>query len=122
MKTLPLKKMLVLACLSLALFARATVITVTVASNSFSPASFNAVVGDTIEWVWAGGTHTTTSTSVPAGAATWNHPMTSSNTTFQYVVTIAGTYNYWCAIHTTMMEGTITVTPNSVPVVTDPSK
>ena len=77
------------------------------------------MVGDTIKWVWAAGTHTTTSTSVPTGANTWNSPMNSSSTTFEYVLTTPGSYNYWCAIHTTMMEGSFTVSPNGVPVITD---
>ena len=105
-----LKTTLILAgalCISA---ANATVHTVTVQNISFSPATFNAVVGDTVEWVWASGTHTTTSRGIPNGAATWNNDMNSSSTIFKYKITTAGTYNYWCAIHTTMMEASFTVT------------
>jgi plastocyanin len=82
--------------------ANATIHTVTVASNSFTPSSFTAMVGDTVRWVWSSGTHTTTSTSVPTGATTWNANMTSTSTTFQYVIPAAGTYNYECTIHSGM--------------------
>ncbi|HTB31175.1 MAG TPA: T9SS type A sorting domain-containing protein, partial [Bacteroidia bacterium] len=80
---------------------------------------FTATIGDTVEWDWVNGGHTTTSRSglIPAGAATWSNPMNSSSTTFQYVITVAGTYNYWCAIHTTAMEASFTVTTTAVPYV-----
>jgi plastocyanin len=95
--------------------ARATTFTVTVSNFQFSPASVNAAVGDTIKWVWMNGSHTTTSRTdipdaIPTGAAPWNSPMNSSNKTFSYRITVAGTYNYWCAIHTTAMEATINAT------------
>jgi len=122
MKNKIIKKTLLLGGIMLSLLSQATVITVTVANFSFSPASFTAVVGDTVKWVWSAGTHTTTSTSVPAGANTWNNPMNSSNTTFEYIITTPGNYNYWCAIHTTMMEASFTANPNSVPVITDSNK
>jgi len=68
---------------------------------SWSPNSLTTVlVGDTIRF--SGNTaHTTSSVSVPAGANAWNHPF-STATTFDYVVQVAGTYNWRCNIHTTM--------------------
>ena len=80
---------------------------VSVSNIVFNPNSVNAKVGDTIKFVWSSGTHTTTSTSVPSGAATWDSPMTSTNTTFLYIISKAGTYNYQCSIHASMgMTGT----------------
>jgi len=117
MKTLLKKTVLTLAGLSLVCTVKATVITVNVQNYSFTPSSFSASVGDTVKWVWVNGTHTTTSTSVPAGAATWNSPMNSSSTTFEYKITVAGTYNYWCSIHTTSMEASFTASPLGVPSV-----
>lgn len=61
--------------------------------TSFSPNSLTLAVGDTIVFTWTSGTHTTTSTAVPSGAATWDAPLTSSNTTFRYIITKTGTYN-----------------------------
>ena len=90
--------------------AKATIHTVQVANFSFTPNAVNAVVGDTMEWQWVSGNHTTTSLTVPGGAASWNSPMTSSTQTFQYKITTAGTYTYDCTIHSSVMTGTITVT------------
>ncbi|KAF0198950.1 MAG: BNR/Asp-box repeat-containing protein [Bacteroidetes bacterium] len=66
----------------------------------FNPANLTGVfVGDTIRWVWINGIHTTTSTTIPLGAATWNSPISSSVTFFEYRVTVSGTYNYRCTPH-----------------------
>jgi plastocyanin len=85
-------------------------VVITVQNYSFTPASVTDVsVGDTIHWDWVEGSHTTTSTSVPAGAATWNSPLTSANPSFEYKVTAAGNYSYKCTPHAAMgMTGTFT--------------
>jgi len=91
----------------------ATTYTVQVSNFAFSPSSLpNVLVGDTIKWVWVSGSHTTTSVSVPNGAATWDSPMNSSSTTFSYPITVAGTYTYKCSMHASM-TGTITATATS---------
>jgi plastocyanin len=95
-------------CFATASFA--TTHTVSVADFSFTPSSFTAHPGDTIKWVWMNGSHTTTSTTIPSGAAPWNSNMNSSTTTFTYVATVPGTYNYVCTPHASMgMTGTFTV-------------
>lgn len=96
-----------LLCSSSAVFA--TQYSISVSNFQFSPSIVYAFVGDTIVWNWVGGTHTTTSVSVPVGANTWNIPMTSANTTFQYVVKVAGTYDYVCTPHAPGMAGQIVV-------------
>lgn len=101
-----------IACFA-GLTVNATTHTITVADFSFSPAAVTATVGDTIMWVWASGSHTTSSTSVPSGAATWNAPITSSSTSYTYKVTMAGAYAYNCQVHPTQMTGTITVTSST---------
>lgn len=90
----------------------ATIHQVNVSDFQFSPQSTTAVCGDTVRWVWVNGTHTTTSASVPAGAATWNANITSSSTSFDYKVTVAGNYGYICTPHaaTMGMAGAIIVT------------
>ncbi len=66
---------------------------------TFTPSSITTVeVGDVISFVWVSGSHTTTSVSVPSGAATWNQAMSSAGT-FDYTVTVAGTYTYQCNPH-----------------------
>ena len=123
MKKIFTKTVLLITGVSLAAITNATTHVVTVQNFSFTPSTFNAVVGDTVEWEWVAGGHTTTSLTIPGGAASWNNSMTSSSTTFKYKITTAGTYNYWCAIHTTMMEASFTVTtPAGVPAVSTPSQ
>jgi plastocyanin len=90
--------------------ADAKKITVTASGITFSPKTFTASIGDTVEFEWLDGMHTTTSVSVPAGAATWNAPLDVSHTFFQYVIKIGGTYNFQCNFHVSLgMTGSFTV-------------
>ena len=94
--------------------ASAARIRVTVQNFTFQPATINAHVGDVILWRFVNGMHTTTSTSVPAGARTWNAPIDSTHTQFRYRVRVAGTYQYQCNFHFAQgMVGTINVTATS---------
>ena len=78
----------------------ARTVVVSVANFDFAPTSItDVVVGDIIRWEWVSGSHTTTSTSVPAGAATWDRPITTGSPSFQYTITVAGVYNYKCTPH-----------------------
>jgi plastocyanin len=85
---------------------------VSVSNFQFSPANVNASVGDTMRWVWSNGTHTTTSTpgAIPAGAASWDNAITNIVTSFEYIITVAGSYSYVCIPHSPGMAGTITAT------------
>ena len=99
--------------------ASAARIRVRVQNFTFQPATINARVGDVILWRFVNGMHTTTSTSVPAGAPTWNAPIDSTHTQFRYRVRVAGTYQYQCNFHFAQgMVGTIVVSaasPGQVP-------
>ncbi len=90
----------------------ATIHSVTVANFQFNPANFSAQVGDTVRWTWSSGSHTTTSGNnnggIPVGAASWNENINSGNTTYEYVITIPGTYNYRCIPHSPEMIGQFT--------------
>jgi plastocyanin len=84
----------------------ATVVNVDVGDNFFSPVSFSISVGDTIIWTVSGfNPHTTTSTSVPVGATTWDYSFTGVGDSFTYIVTVAGVYEYECTIHSPLMDG-----------------
>ena len=84
---------------------------VLVGNYYFNPSSLNVSVGDTMRWVWSAGSHTTTSGVIPGGAATWDQPINSTNTVYEYPVTVAGTYNYVCTPHAAMgMIATFTAT------------
>ncbi|MBK8980744.1 MAG: hypothetical protein IPM38_00100 [Ignavibacteria bacterium] len=81
-----------------------TVHEVFVRNNFFTPPNMNINVGDTVKWTWQQGVHTTSCdgspmTSRPPGAPSWAAAINNSNTTFKYVVTVAGTYNYRCDFH-----------------------
>lgn len=62
----------------------------------YSPSDFSAVVGDTVEWEGDFSMHPLSSTTIPAGAQSWNN---TSGTTFLYVIKVSGTYHYQCDIH-----------------------
>lgn len=94
----------------------ATTHLINVSDFQFSPASTNAVVGDTIKWVWVNGFHTTSSVSVPSGAASWDSALIKAGAVFAYKLTVAGTYNFQCNVHPLQMQGTITVS-GTLPVV-----
>lgn len=89
--------------------ANAAIIPIQVMASSFSPASVNAICNDTIVWVWGGsGSHTTTSTTIPSCATSWNAPISVSSFSFAITVPCAGTYNYVCSPHS--FTGVINVT------------
>jgi plastocyanin len=85
--------------------------TVLVGNYYFNPSNLPSVnLGDTIRWEWVAGSHTTTSTSIPSGASTWDEPITFSNQVYEYKTTVAGTYNYVCLPHAGMGQvGSFTV-------------
>ena len=89
----------------------ANTIKIRVVDFQFKAKTVNAKVGDTIIWVWKSGTHTTTSTNIPARARTWDAPITQAQKRFRYILRIAGTYKYQCNFHFQLgMVGTIKVT------------
>ena len=108
---------LLMACATtISLKTYANKITIQVSSFTFLPSSVNATVGDTIVWVWVNGSHTTTcngtaNTARPSGAASWDHPMNSGSASFEYVLTVAGNYQYKCTPHAPNMAGIINVAP-----------
>jgi len=82
----------------------------TIPTDIFVPDTVNAVVGDTVTWIYVDGFHTTESTVVPSGAASWANNLISTDTTFSYELTHEGVYNYTChAVAPHGMDGTIIV-------------
>ncbi|HMQ68252.1 MAG TPA: T9SS type A sorting domain-containing protein [Ignavibacteria bacterium] len=85
---------------------------VSVSNFSFTPLNLNVTVGDTVKWTRVSGSHTTTcdgseGSTRPAGAPSWDSPITSGIPTFSYVVTVAGMYHYVCLPHAPDMAGNI---------------
>jgi plastocyanin len=95
-------------------------VVITVQNFSFAPVAISdVVVGDTVHWDWISGSHTTTSTSVPAGAATWDNPLNTTHTSFEYLVTVAGDYNYKCTPHAISMGMVASFTAIDPSAITD---
>ncbi len=89
---------------------------ISVADFSFTPSSLTIPLGDTIVFNWVNGTHTATSTSIPAGAAPFDAPISSGSVILTYVPTKVGSYAYICTPHSSMgMTGSFSVTfPTSI--------
>jgi plastocyanin len=80
--------------------------------DTYSPNVLNVSKGDTIQWVGSFGQHAMASTTIPAGAASFTK---GSGTSFTYVPTVAGTYNYQCLYHVSLgMTGSFTVLATGV--------
>ena len=109
-----MQKLYILFSLLLTYFSvGSTIHNISIENMAFSPAAISSVmVGDTIRWTLVNGSnHTTTSNSLPTNAAAWDHAFTTIGETFDYKVTVAGTYGYLCTNHTSMVAGFIANPP-----------
>src|SRR6185295_4188602 len=76
-------------------------------SLMFSPAMVTVNMGDTVEWVWGSGPHSTTRTASPE---TWDSGVTGAPHMFSHTFTRAGTFPYVCSVHQQLgMVGTVVV-------------
>lgn len=81
---------------------------VMVSNFVFTPQDINVTVGDTVEWQWVEGSHTTTSDSV-SGTDVWDSPINSSVPVFSVVIRNSGVHHYHCIPHQSFgMIGSIT--------------
>ncbi len=82
-------------------------------SSAFNPVTRTVAVGTLVTWVNKDGfAHTATSSSAPAGAATFSSGNVAGGGQFQVTFATAGTYQYYCTIHgtpTSGMRGTVIV-------------
>ena len=94
----------------------------TVAPNgtlTFSPSSQTINVGDTVEWVWGLGLHSSTSGVICVADGKWDSTLIAPPATFSVTFTQAGTFPYYCTLHCVFgMTGEIivqepTLTPTS---------
>jgi plastocyanin len=111
------KFVLVLCCTALASLAgaRATTFQVQVGANGlrFTPQNVDIQVGDTIEWIWGAGSHSTTSGTPGQPDGRWDSGVVNqTGFIFSFTFTTAGTFNYYCSVHGGCcgMIGSVTVT------------
>src|SRR5712691_2231229 len=72
--------------------------------------------GDTVQWNWQSGTHSTTSgTCSGPGSCTasgiWDSTVLSAPNTFSFTFNNSGSFPYYCQVHTTGMLGKVIVNP-----------
>ena len=83
--------------------ASAVVVVINVTNFQFTPANVNVNVGDIVRFTFVSGFHNATTNGVTgglpgaAGALYSGSPGTA--TTYDYTVTVAGTYKYVCEVH-----------------------
>jgi plastocyanin len=106
-----MKKLVFLFLFSYALHVRADVIVVNVSNFQFTPNNFTVNMGDVIRFTLVSGVHTTTSTSVPTGASSWDQALNTVGQTFDYTANVPGNYSLVCTIHPFM---TASFTVNAV--------
>jgi len=89
--------------------------TVQVSEFVFTPSNLNVTVGDSIKWQWVNGIHTTTSVTIPIGAATWDQLIDLTHQSYTYKVTVVGNYHYKCTPHELFgMVADFTAMPNAI--------
>ncbi len=100
----------VLALSSIGRVAVAEIHEVQVANFSFTPDEIDIVVGDTVRWVWVGGTHTATSGSNCTPDGLFDAPLNSSSTSFEFTFESLGDVPYFCVPHCGLgMDGVVRV-------------
>jgi plastocyanin len=102
------------------LSAKATTFQVQIGAGGlkFTPQNLTIQLGDTVEWVWAGDEHSTTSGTPGNPDGKWNSGVRDTGFTFSYTFSTGGTFPYYCTPHGSccQMIGSITVT-TAAPIV-----
>ena len=96
--------------------ATAATHTVNQTGTTFDPADLTIAVGDEVQWVWSGGSHTVTSgtgLSDPQAGDLFDASLTSGSTTFSFTFDTAGDHPYFCRPHVGLgMTGVVHVEPS----------
>ena len=105
--------LLALLILALSGMASAADHTVNQVGITFDPAVLTIEPGDTVTWVWSGGSHTVTSgmdLSDPELGMLFDAPLNASNTSYTHTFLDVGEFPYLCRPHAGLnMMGTIIV-------------
>ena len=93
--------------------ATAATHTINQSSLTFSPSTVSIEVGDTVEWIWSGGSHTVTSgtdLSDPEVGLLFDQSLNSGNPSVSHTFTQAGVQDFFCRPHLNFgMTGTISI-------------
>ncbi|HKL02889.1 MAG TPA: T9SS type A sorting domain-containing protein [Cryomorphaceae bacterium] len=84
---------------------------VTVSNFQFDPADLQIEVGDIVQWSNAEGTHNVNGTAVdfPNNPMAFGSEIATGNWVYEFTFTQEGLYEYNCAVHPGIMQGSITV-------------
>lgn len=83
--------------------------TVSIQNNAFSPGTLTVPVGTTVTWTNHDGiAHTVTAGTPGSPSGAFSSGNLAGNATFSHTFSAAGSFPYFCSIHTGM-RGTITV-------------
>ena len=137
MKTSPLHRIAAVLGIGLLLvlgpsLASATTFTVMVGNGgfNFTPASVTIQPGDTVQWTWSAGGHSSTSGSPGSPNGIWDSGVRNQGATFSHTFNTVGEFPYFCTPHGACcgMIGTVIVsaptptpTPASSPTLTPAS-
>jgi plastocyanin len=81
--------------------ANATTVIVTVGDGGFFffPSSVMLGVGDTVQWTWSAGGHTSTSGAPGSPTGFWDSGFLNQGQTFSFTFNSAGSFPYFCSAH-----------------------
>src|SRR5207253_474470 len=87
------------------LCASAASTNVNVENYDFSPASVTISVNDSVQWNWASGSHSSTSSS-----GLWDSSQLNTPSSFTLAFPSLGNFPYFCTVHgSSTMSGSVTV-------------
>ena len=104
------------------LSSRAATVQVQVGAGGqkFTPKNVTINAGDTIEWVWAGNHHTSTSGTPGSPDGMWDSGINNTGFVFSHTFSTAETFTYYCSPHGVCcgMIGSVVVNAAALPTVT----
>lgn len=115
-----MRKLVLLAVAGLlCVLANATIHTVTVNSNFFSPSAITIQAGDTVVWNCVSGCHNVNgnATTFPSNPVSFGNSVGCAPWVYAFTFSATGVYDYQCDPHSPGMAGTITVNAATPPVV-----
>jgi len=104
------------------LSSKAATVTVTVGNGGFFffPSSVTIQPGDTVQWTWSAGGHSSTSGTPGLPNGLWDSGILNQGATFSHTFPSAGSFPYFCSPHGACcgMVGSVTVAEVDTVVIT----